>query len=208
MNTDEIVDSYVADVVKRLPRRQRTDVALELKSLLVEELAEARGSEATPERAARLLLRAFGRPADVAARYRPAMATIDPADSRLFWRATGIGVAVIWLIGLLVVAEKAGTVPPEQLVQQWWRDAGVAALWWPGFLVVCFAAAAWARRRWPRLAEWKPRPFDRDRVSRIGSGAAIVGAIVGALILANPEPHARLRIRRSRRARGVRGVRV
>ena len=24
MNTDEIVDSYVADVVKRLPRRQRT----------------------------------------------------------------------------------------------------------------------------------------------------------------------------------------
>jgi hypothetical protein len=37
-----------------------------------------------------------------------------------------------------------------------------------------------------RLAEWKPRPLDRDRASRIGYGAAIVGANVGALILANP----------------------
>ena len=33
------LDSYVSDVVKRLPRRQRVDVALELKSLLAEELA-------------------------------------------------------------------------------------------------------------------------------------------------------------------------
>ncbi len=30
MNTDEIVDSYVSHVVKRLPRRQRVDVAPQL----------------------------------------------------------------------------------------------------------------------------------------------------------------------------------
>ena len=53
------------------------------------------------------------------------MATIDPADSRLFWRVTGIGVAVIWLIGLLVVAEKAGTVPPSN----WFSSGGATQAW-------------------------------------------------------------------------------
>ena len=68
-----------ADVVKRLPRRQRADVALDLRSLLAEELA-AEGSAPLPERA-HVVLQAFGRPADVAARYLPATAVIDPSGA-------------------------------------------------------------------------------------------------------------------------------
>src|SRR6185369_19901 len=99
MNVEDMLDSYVSNVVKRLPRRQRVDVALELKSLLAEELAGEDGIRPTPERTLERL-RAFGRPADVAARYRPAVTIIDPSDSRLFLRASVVGVAIIWLVGL------------------------------------------------------------------------------------------------------------
>jgi hypothetical protein len=175
MNTEEVIDSYVADVVKRLPRRQRIDVGQELRSLLREDLGPQ------PEGVLEYL-RAFGRPAEVAARYGRTITVIDSADSRLFLRTSVIGIAVVWLAGALVVAQEGG----EHWAQQWWFSAGLPALWWPGLLVVCFAGAAWARQRWPQLAEWKPRPVDRDHVSRLGYGAAVVGAVLGTFVLATP----------------------
>ena len=185
MNVDEILDSYVSNVVKRLPRRQRVDVALELKSLLADELAGEDGTRPTPERALELL-RAFGRPADVAVRYRPAVIIIDPADSRVFLRAAVIGVAIIWLVGLLAVLRERDTLDGLQLFQRWYTGAGLPALWWPGFLVVCSAVAAWVRRRWPRLRQWSPRPVDRDRVNRFWYGLAVIGAVAGIVALAAP----------------------
>ncbi|MBB5872931.1 putative membrane protein [Allocatelliglobosispora scoriae] len=181
MNADELIESYVSDVVKRLPRKQRVDVALELRSLLAEEL----GPDAEPERA-RELLRTFGRPAEVAARYRPTLHVIDPADARTFRRVSLIGVAVVWLLGVIDVALDAGTVPAAQLVPRWWFNAGLAALWWPGFLGACFVAAAWVRRRWPRLAEWKPRAVDRDQVNRVAYAAGGAAAVLGTVVLAVP----------------------
>lgn len=43
MTADELIDSYVADVVTLLPRRQRRDVAQELRVLLREEADAAAG---------------------------------------------------------------------------------------------------------------------------------------------------------------------
>ena len=43
MNANDLIDSYVADVARLLGRKQRDDVAFELRALLVEELdAKAR----------------------------------------------------------------------------------------------------------------------------------------------------------------------
>src|SRR5262249_18639896 len=82
MNANELIESYVTDVAVRLPRKQRNDVAFELRELLTEELqakAEATGRDADAAMATELL-QAFGRPVDVAARYRPTLTVIDPAD--------------------------------------------------------------------------------------------------------------------------------
>jgi hypothetical protein len=111
---------------------------------------------------------------------------IDPSDSRLFLRASVVGVAIIWLVGLLAVLRDRGTLDGLQLFQRWYTGAGLPALWWPGFLVVCSAAAAWARRRWTRFGQWSPRPVDRDHVSRFWYGLAVIGAVVGIAALADP----------------------
>src|SRR5690349_7408782 len=106
MNADQLIESYVSDVVRRLPRRQRGDVAVELRALLGEEMVGRvadRGSaqEGATSADAMALLTSFGRPAEVAARYRPALTIIDPADSRAFLKASVVGVALIWLVGLI-----------------------------------------------------------------------------------------------------------
>lgn len=73
MDPNAIIDSYVADVVRYLPRRQRADVALELRSLLDDELASRAADAGRPADPALVmeLLTTFGAPRDVADRYRP-----------------------------------------------------------------------------------------------------------------------------------------
>jgi hypothetical protein len=103
MNANDVIESYVGDVAVQLPRKHRNDVAFEQRALVHEELqarAEADGRDADAAMATELLL-AFGRPADVAARYRPTLTIIDPADGHTFLRAAVVGLAIMWLAGLL-----------------------------------------------------------------------------------------------------------
>jgi hypothetical protein len=175
MDADALVDSYIADVVRHLPRAQRADVAAELRSLIDDELAE-RGRDSAKD-----LLAGFGRPAEVAARYGPPLTIIDPADSRRFIRLSVIGIAVIWLGGAL----------DADTLRIWWEQYAVAALVWPGALVIGFATTAWVRRRWPQRAAWKPprrAPRDPDHVNRVGWSAALVFFVAGTLTLVFAQP--------------------
>ncbi len=52
MTADELIDGYVADVVVLLPRRERRDVAQELRMLLREEVDAAASDQAATEQAA------------------------------------------------------------------------------------------------------------------------------------------------------------
>jgi hypothetical protein len=191
LNADQLIESYVSDVAKLLPRAQRADVAHELRTLLRDELADRTGAagRGPDEETVRDLLDGFGRPADVAARYRPAMILIDPADSRRVLRISAIGMAVIWLLGLLDVI---GGRPIDSLdgtlyaLSTWWFEVAIPSLWWPGVVFAFFATASWTHRRWPATARWKPKPVDRDRISRIGVGAALVFFVCGTLVLLNP----------------------
>ena len=69
----EIIDRYIRDVGNRLPRKLRTDVQVELHTLLhetLEERARDAGRPADAELAAQVL-REFGPPQEVAGRYAP-----------------------------------------------------------------------------------------------------------------------------------------
>lgn len=189
MNADEHIESYVAEVAVRLPRRQRNDVAFELKSLLHEELAdraEAAGRPADAALATELLL-AFGRPEEVAARYRPTLTIIDPADGHAFLRATLVGLAVIWLLGLW---ESLSLAPPGAswltVLGHWWTHTVMPSPWWPGVLVVWYGLAAWSRRRRPRSAEWSLRAPDRIHGGRPAAVLGILGILIGLSVLVEP----------------------
>lgn len=189
MNANEVIEAYVTDVAARLPRRQRNDVAFELRALLGEQLqdkAEAAGRDADAAMAIELL-HAFGRPADVAARYRPTLTIVDPADGHAFLRATVIGLVVIWCVGLLASLRPiASGWDVLTLLGQWWVGTVIPSLWWPGVLVVGFGASAWTRRRWPQTSQWKPRAADSIQGGRASVVMGLFGIVFGAYVLVNP----------------------
>jgi hypothetical protein len=191
---DDLIEAYVADVALRLPRAQRNDVAYELRALLHEELqakAEAAG-QPLDEAMTLAFLRGFGRPADVAARYRPTLTIIDPSDGRRFLFATVVGLALIWSLGLVAhwhdAAEHGlGTL---NMIARWWVGWWVGtvlpSLWWPGVLVTWFALSAWVRRRWPRTTHWTPRLEHHIAGGRTAMVLGVVGMLCGMTLLIEP----------------------
>jgi hypothetical protein len=183
MTAEDLIDSYVADVVTLLPRQQRRDVAQELRMLLREEASAAADGEASQEQATRALLARFGRPAEVAARYGSPVTLIDPADTRRFLTLAVAGAVLITFGAVLNVLSSPAR--PQHASGQAIETAWPAVLAWLGLLGISFAIAAWARRRRPQ-AMWKPRPMPADRISRPGRAAAIVFFALGTFALADP----------------------
>lgn len=144
MNLNDVLESYVRDVARSLPRRMRNDVAFELRALLDDELAaKAEAAGRAPDKAMAMeLLKGFGRPADVAGRYHQRSALIDPADTHHF---------LIWtLAGAVSISVLAAMSPTEKI------DGGDLLLKWLGTLVIVFALIGWWRRRSPQTVRWKP----------------------------------------------------
>ncbi|MES2094965.1 MAG: hypothetical protein V4531_14325 [Actinomycetota bacterium] len=177
MNPNDIIETYVGDVVRHLARKHRNDVAFELRSLLAEEL-QGRALEVGRAADATMtyrLLATFGRPADVADRYRPAgFAIIRPADvPRFAWIGLG-GVAVQWVLSLVatytapVASDSAGSDWLSRL-GSWWLTWGLGAFWWPGFIVSMMVIAGALASRRQESGEWvAPRAgvLDRDLIRR------------------------------------------
>lgn len=172
MDARTVIESYVRDVTRRLPRQTQADVALELRALLTEELAARAAGGPASEAMAIELVRSFGAPGEVAARYRPAAPLIDAADTRPF---------LTWaIVGALVLAALAPLTHPTGA-----KDAATTAiLAWLGLLLLVFATRAWARRNWPALVAWRPR--DPDKVSRAGSLALVAVIALGAVCYGAP----------------------
>lgn len=190
MNANDLVESYVAEVAVELPRKLRNDVAFELRTLLNEELqakADTTGRAIDADLAIELL-RSFGSPAEVAARYRPTLTIIDPRDGYNFLRGTVIGLAIIWCSGLLLRLRQPINSPWDLLgaLGQWWGSTVIPSLWWPGVLAVSFGVASWVRRKWPQSSEWKPRTLDRIRGGRAAVVMGLLGILCGLVVILNP----------------------
>lgn len=162
MTADAVIEAYVRDVAKYLPRGKRNDVAFELRTLLQDELAaKAERSGRAPDREMALeILQGFGRPAVCAARYQPRPPLIDPADNHNFiiWAVAGALVAVIL------------------------NPHGLSWFAWIGGVFLYFAVAAWVRRRWQgdRLG-WIPTRRVERFPPRVVRPLALLGAL-GTLV--------------------------
>ena len=162
MTPSEVIDIYVTDVARNLPRKKQSDVAIELRELLTESLhARAEEADRPVDEALTLdMLRQFGRPSDVATRYHSPFTIIEPADTRNFVIAAFVGVVAIALLSL-----------PKAVADGTHRNE-VAALCWLGVLVIWFAIKGW-RDRHGKAPAWKPHRSrnagDNDRANRFGS---------------------------------------
>ena len=201
MDQSALIESYVDDIVRRLPRRQRGDVGFELRSLLGEEL-EAKAHEAgrpADETMVLALLNGFGRPRDVAERYGPpGFLIIKPAAGPGFAWAALIGVAVQWALSLPAALGGAGSVGDVATrLARWWLSWGLGALWFPGFMVVAAIIAAWIGQQWPDTQAWASRRvLDPDRINRplmavglVAWAAYMVFLIIEPLLVGALPPH-------------------
>jgi hypothetical protein len=199
MHTKAIIDNYIQEVANHLPRRLRDDVGMELRDLLTEHLESAARDaerEADSEMAIEVLRR-FGRPDEVAARYAPrGFDLIEPELSPWFVKLAGGGIALQWALTLPRV------FAAEITLGQWWSRWGTWAFAWIGIVVVWFGVASWIRRRspvnsvthlrpWTHYIFWVPltsdwRPIDREAIERRAAKAAFPIGVVATIFLSAP----------------------
>ncbi|GAB3347452.1 hypothetical protein [Lysobacter tyrosinilyticus] len=175
MKPSEVIDSYVTDVIRRVPRRDRDEVGLELRGLLNEMLDDrALGEGRTADDAMVLaMLRDFGTPTEVAGRYRePGMVIIPEEQTRSFALTAVIGVSLQWALTLPQVFQ-------GEPLSRWWLTWGVGALWWPGLMAMGALAVACLRRIGLLKSTWRPRTVDPDRINRAAMGFGLVWFAIG-----------------------------
>ena len=185
MTPDAVVQAYVSEVARLLPRARRNDVALELHALLSEELqgkADAQQRQAD-EAMALELVRSFGAPEVVAERYLPTGFVVIPSiRTKSFTTIAAIGVGLQWLITL---PDALLNQPGREFVSlgAWWLSHGIGALWWPGFMITVSIIAAWLRHRWPpaKTTSWRPR--DTDSINRPLWVLSAVASLLGVATL-------------------------
>ncbi len=184
MHPNDVIESYVIDVMRRVPAKDRNEIGLELRGLLTEMLEErAQNAGRTADDAMVLsLLREFGRPAEIATRYLPRSMLVIPAEqTRSFAMLSIIGIGLQWALTLTNVFD--GSLP----LTGWWLSWGLGAFWWPGFLAMMTLMLSWLRSRGWFLPKWTPRIADPDRVDRGGMIAGLVGfAIAMSFMIALP----------------------
>lgn len=197
MHPNDVIESYVVDVMRRVMAKDRNEVGLELRGLLTEMLddrAQAAGRIADDAMVLGML-RDFGTPAEIAARYRPSGMLIIPAEqTRSFATMSIIGIALQWALTLPQVFD--GSLP----IGAWWLTWGLGAFWWPGFQAMMALLVAWLRSRGMFLPKWTPRIADPDRVGRGGMLAGMAGIAIAIgfmialpwLVGLMPEPIARV----------------
>lgn len=202
MSPNDVIESYVIDVMRRVPAKDRNEVGLELRGLLTEMLEDrvlaaghAADDAAANDAMVLGMLREFGTPADIAARYGPPGMLVIPAEqTRSFALLSIIGIGLQWTLSLPRVFD--GSLP----ISAWWLSWGLGAFWWPGFQAMMALLVAWLRSRGLFLPKWTPRITDPDRVDRGGMVAGMVGFAIAMgfmialpwLVALMPEPLARV----------------
>lgn len=184
MPTNPWVDRYVAEVGRLAPTRQRADLELEIRSLLQDELdalpAESAGSEA----ATFDVLRKFGSPAAMAARYGAAQHLIGPELYPYFLMVLRIVLVVIfgvWLFGLVVSAatENANIVAVStfvSLVSSLLQSAAVVVL-----VFAIIERVAKVQQSSPHAA-WDPRSLPSvNDPNRIKWGEMVLELVLGTM---------------------------
>lgn len=178
MNPNDVIDAYVADVVRRVPGKARNEIGLELRGLLGEMLADRAQAEGRVADDAMVLalLRDFGTPAEVAARYRPPGTVIIPAEqTRSFALLSVGGIALQWALTLPGV--DGGTLT------RWWLTWGLGALWWPGLMVMSALIGAGLRRLGWFQPAWRPRVVDPERINRGAVAFGLAWSAIGVAVM-------------------------
>ena len=191
MDANEMIDRYVNEVGERLPRNTRADIEMELRSLLHDALDEQSDGEPTPKMAA-AMLKDFGPPEVIAARYRPDEVLIGAQLFPIYRQVLTIVLTIIGVLHLLLLVGaiwQESTNVINDIISvgfAFGRSAFVSA----GVITIIFAAIERLagdslKVPDPETADWDPNNLppvkDPDRVNR---GEFLVEVVLTFLFIA------------------------
>ena len=186
-----LIDRYIYDVVRRLPKDQRKDIELELRALIDDMLGGA-----AEESEVAGVLQNLGKPADLARRYRESEPCVVGPENYETYRlvlkivliCVGVGIAVSAAVGWLANGTVGSLKDGIRLVSETLADGVLSLVAAYGFVTLIFAVLD---RRKVRIeqkdAVWNPfsLPPVPDRRALIKRSDSVVG-IVFMLIFGGP----------------------
>jgi hypothetical protein len=181
----KLIDRYVHEVGRYIPRRQRGDILEELRSLLVDTLEDNYGEDPS-ESDVEKLLKEFGRPRDVAASYYPqSQYLVGPTLYPLFRMVAWIVVAAVlgsqvlaWGIGTFVAGE---TYSILEMIGSLVSSVPSSL----GWVLITFMILQYFDAK-PYLDEesWDPKMLPEIKPEQeIGRGETIISLVFGILFL-------------------------
>jgi hypothetical protein len=196
-----IIDKYIVEVGKHLPRKQRADIQAEIRSTLEDMLEERKQAQGKVDDAMRIdLLKEYGAPREVAESYVGPRYLIGPRVYPIFELVTKIVLAVLLavsLAGLGISLSKSSLAGPEFL-----QTVGESALSLLGGLITAFGNIVLVfailervlpAKEFKEEEEWNPAELasepDPDRV-KFGEQIFEMFFLVLFLILFNLYPRA------------------
>ena len=165
-----LIDKYIAEVGKHLPRKNRADIEAEIRSTLEDMLDErTQGKGAADEARVMALLKEYGAPREVAATYQPHPYLIGPRMFPMFEMILRIVFAVVIgasFIGLGVTLSKVGLSGPEfaSAVGEWFTGllGGLIAAFGNIVLVFAILERVLPAKEFEEEDEWNPAELAKE----------------------------------------------
>jgi hypothetical protein len=189
-----LIDRYIAEIGKHLPRKNRADIEAEIRSTLEDMLEERSGGKPADEAIVMGLLKEYGSPREVAATYKNHPYLIGPRLYPIFEMILRIVLAVVAgasLIGLGVGLAKTGFTGPTFVtsIGEWFLEliSGLIAAF--GNIVLVFAIlerTQVAEKFENELKEWDPQELksepDPDQIDLPDHIATIIFTVLGLVV--------------------------
>ena len=200
METNELIERYIAKVGENLPRKNREDITLELKSLLYDDLEERSGGEAPTKEMTADMLHDFGKPETIAANYQPERYLIGPQlypVYRVVITVVLIVIAVVFTIPLIITLISGDFSNIASWLPSTLFGFGQALLLNFAWLTIAFAIIekvkgdSWVEET-DEDEDWEPYALAPvENPNRIKRSGLIIGIVLSAcaIIIFNFFPH-------------------
>lgn len=191
-----LIDKYIAEVGKHLPRKNRADIEAEIRSTLEDMLDERKQGDGPADEATIMaLLKEYGSPREVADKYKTHQYLIGPRLFPIFEMVVKIVfavVAVVSLIGLGLGIAKTGLTGPEfaSTLTEWLGGLFTGLISAFGNIVLVFAIierTQAANELEKDFKEWDPKELqsepDPDKIDMPDHIATIIFTTLGLVVL-------------------------
>ena len=190
-----LIDKYIAEVGKYLPRKNRADIEAEIRSTLEDMLDERKQGEGPADEVTVMeLLKEYGSPREVAATYKPHQYLISPRLFPTFEMVLRIVFAIVLVasfVGLALSLVKTNLTGPEfvSALGQWFGGLFSGLLAAFGYVALVFAIIERtnAMKRFEKqFMEWDPKELksepDPDQIDLPDHIATIIFTVLGLVV--------------------------